>query len=537
MKEPIFNLLTEPWIITTTLQGNEETLSLTEVLTRSHEIKSLSGEMPAQDMAIFRLLLGVLYAIYTRTEKYSEAQDATSKDMCINIWKELWERGYFFSNEIVEYLEQYYDRFWLVHPERPFYQVAKIQTTKPYAVSKMIGELVESNNKIQLFPLRSGESKQFLEYPEAARWLLYLNCFDDAALKKFDSTTSSISVGWLGQLGLVYIVGKNLFETLMLNLVLLNNGEPWGQGKATWELSESRTGERTAITTPGSAEELYTLQSRRIKLIWDSDRLTGYEILGGDYFSKEDAFVEPMTLWKLCKGKAGHKDMYIPPSNVARDFTKQLWRDITPLLVNSESARCPGVIDWLSELKQEGIISSRQIQICTLFIKYGGGSNMSGVDEIWSDSISINANLLSSMSDEWIGRITSLVAITEQLVKLLGDLASNIAMSAGASEGNAARNAAKEQAYADLDIPFRNWLSEIDPDADDINVQSAKWISSCKKIIFNSGDELISKAGEQAFIGRSLKIGNKESYYSTPRVYGWFVRGVYKIVHEEGFEK
>ena len=73
MTEPRFNLLDEPWIIVTNLFGNEETLSLTDTLIRSHELKSLSGEVPAQDISILRLMLGVLYAIYTRTEEYKYA--------------------------------------------------------------------------------------------------------------------------------------------------------------------------------------------------------------------------------------------------------------------------------------------------------------------------------------------------------------------------------------------------------------------------------------------------------------------------------
>jgi len=530
MTKPTFNLLDEPWIIATNLEGIEETLSLTDVLVRSHELKSLSGEMPSQDIAIMRLLLGVLYAIYTRTEEYEDAgEDDAGK--CIEVWRKLWERKFFAANEISDYLRQYHDRFWLVHPERPFYQVAEIKKGSDFTVSKMIGELVEGGNKIQLFPIRSGKNKQLLDYPEAARWLLYLNSFDDASAKPTQKGLDPMSVGWLGQLGIVYVAGSNLFETLMLNFSLLNNGKPWGYGNATWELEASRTGERTLISMPNSGEELYTLQSRRIQLKYDGNKVIGFTLLGGDKFSNEDAFVEPMTIWKFNKGKAGVKSSFLPPSNAARNPAKQLWRDFSSLLVMSEQGnkanehRDPGILRWISELEGRGIIASMQIQICTMAIKYG--NMQSGVEEVWSDALSVNASLLSALGEVWIGRITDLVGLTEDLVKILGSLASNIVLCTGSADGKTLRDISQEQAYASLDIPFRNWLSAIDPKTSDIICEYDKWVEIAKKIILDHGENLVSQAGTQAFIGRNIKIGNREDYYSTPKVYGWFRRSMH----------
>ena len=529
MVQPAFNLLHEPWIIATNLKGQEETLSLTDVLIRSHELKSLSGEMPTQDIAILRLLLGVLYAIYTRKPDYENVGD--SKDACIQIWKHIWERKQFPPQDITEYLQAHKEKFWLRHPDRPFYQLADIKKGSDFAASKMIGDLVEGGNKTQLFPIRSGKSKQALAYPEAARWLLYLNSFDDAAAKPTQKGLHSMSVGWLGRLGLVYAAGENLFETLMLNFSLLENDQPWAEGYAAWELDTPATDERKQINVPESGEELYTLQSRRIQLKYEGDKVVGYTLLGGDQFPIEDAFVEPMTMWKLSEGKAGAKDVHLPPSNAARNPAKQLWRDFAPLLVKSETAHPPGVLQWISELEYKNIISAKQIQICTITIKYG--NMQSGVEEVWSDALSVNARLLSELGEAWIVRVTALVAQANALVVNLGNLASNIAKAAGATDGQNRRHVAMEQAYAALDMPFRSWLAAIVPGVSNLEDECEKWTNEARKIIKKHGENLVSQAGTQAFVGRVVKGNNREDYYSAPKVYGWFLAGIKKIIGGE----
>jgi CRISPR system Cascade subunit CasA len=540
MTEAKYNLLEEPWIIVTNNQGVEEAVSLADALLRSHEFKSISGEMLAQDIAILRLMLGVLYAIYTRTECYEEVRGENDEEMCISIWENIWKRGYFPEEEILTYLEQYYDRFWLVHPERPFYQVPEIKKGNEIAVKKMIGELVESNNKIQLFPIRSGRGRESLEYDEAARWLLYLNNFDDAAAKQQfkELGKREMSVGYLGRLGLVYVEGDSLFETLLLNFSLINNGEPWGAGEATWEPEISRTEERTQIPIPISGEELFTLQSRRIKLKWEESKATGFLLLGGDQFPIENAFVEPMTMWRFSKGKAGQADAFLPPSNVSRNPSKQLWRDFASLLASTDESRPAGIIRWVGKLA--GIVPLSNIRVCTLLIRYG--NMQSGVDDVWGDSLSVNHNLLTRLEEGeegWIYRISNIVKITEELVRELGRLAENIDIATGASDSHGSRIAAQEQAYAALDIPFREWLATIDPDKDnlDMDEECVRWMNRARTIILKQGENLVTQTGTQTFIGRNIIKNKKETYYSASTVYGWFKRNIFKKLKEKGYGK
>ena len=105
--------------------------------------------------------------------------------------------------------------------------------------------------------------------------------------------------GWLGKLGLLLAQGKTLAETLLLNLTLLKDGrELWDPPHPYWESDQPRTGERTEIPQPKDQAALLTLQSRRLILHREEGAVKGYRLLGGDFFQKENAFCEQMTLWR-----------------------------------------------------------------------------------------------------------------------------------------------------------------------------------------------------------------------------------------------
>lgn len=225
MNEKRFNLLHEPWIRVMRPDASVAELTLPQVFVHAHEYVSLAGEMPTQDVAMLRLLLAVLHAVFTKVDEHGTSAPLVNSDDVYDRWQALWERGNIPAKPVEEYLQQYEDRFWLFHPERPFWQAQGAQIGTEYSAAKLNGELSESSNKVRLFPMRKGEKKQSLTFSEAARWLLYINGFDDTSAKPKGKDLPSVGAGWLGKLGLIFTKGQNLFETLMLNLVLLNHQE------------------------------------------------------------------------------------------------------------------------------------------------------------------------------------------------------------------------------------------------------------------------------------------------------------------------
>ena len=175
-------------------------VSLPDALLHAHEYRDLAGELPTQDAAMLRLLLAVLFTVFSRVDAKGEPRPLMQSDDALERWSALWQLGHFPAAPVRDYLEQWKDRFWLFHPTHPFWQVPGAEIGTACSAAMLNGEMIESKNKLRLFPLYAGQSKERLSYPQSARWLLSVNGFDDTSLKPKEKNLPSISVGWLGSL-------------------------------------------------------------------------------------------------------------------------------------------------------------------------------------------------------------------------------------------------------------------------------------------------------------------------------------------------
>lgn len=293
MKEIEFNLLTEPWIRVRLRDNTVREVSLTEALVSAQDYADLAGEMPTQNAAVLRLLLAVLFTVFSRVDAKGEPRPLMQSDDALERWSALWQLGHFPAEPVRDYLEQWKDRFWLFHPTHPFWQVPQAKIGTEYGAAKLNGEMSESSNKLRLFPLYAGQSKDQLSYPQAARWLLCVNGYDDTSAKPKGKGLPSVGAGWLGKIGFIQAQGDNLYETLMLNLTLLRDGrECWGESKPCWELEAPKSAERTEICCPDNPAQLLTLQSRRLLLHRTGENVDGFCLLGGDFFPLD--FLQPV---------------------------------------------------------------------------------------------------------------------------------------------------------------------------------------------------------------------------------------------------
>ena len=527
MSEKAFNLLQEGWILAKRSDGAIELLSLLEVFRRAPQLHSLAGELPTQDFAVLRLLLAVLHASLGKREDGSYAAIAgaaapRSPGLMKQRWKTLWDMGAFPLVCIDEYLLRYQEHFWLFHPTRPFYQIPSMDASTDYTAAKLNGVLSESGNKIRLFPQRAGEGKKALSFAEAARWLLYVNGFDDTSAKPTVRGLPSPGAGWIGQLGSVAAVGNNLFETLMLNLVFLPDGNDkmWDAENPTWKAEEAKSTERTEIVIPNNPSQLLTMQSRRLLLKREEDAVIGYSLLGGDFLPKaEEVFNEQMTLWrKSPKKEAGKRDYSPRRHNPAR----QLWRDFSALVATNDGLRRPGVVSWLARLKSDGLNPVSFVHFQTAGVKYGDKDFFA--DDVVSDSLTFSASLLSDVQEIWRIRVLDQVQWTDQQVEKVAGLAQELAKAARDTAGLDEGSAAREQAYYRLDMLFRRWLSGLEPgEEDDPEESCAAWQKQVKTIIGDLGRDLVSQAGPQAFVGRLTKENKKKYRYTAPEAYTRFL--------------
>lgn len=522
MPEKEFNLLYEPWISVMRPDGKTEEVSILEVFRHAPEWRGLAGELPTQDVAVLRLLLAILHAVFARHDVDGADSPIIRPADARRRWKALWDKGCFPAEVIETYLKKYEERFYLFHPQYPFYQVAELKgstTATKYPAAKLNGEISKSAHKDRLFLQRTGVFQNSLRFAEAARWLLHLNGFDDVSGSgkgKGETKHEKYELGWLGKLGLIMAAGNTLFETLLLNLVLLNNNEEcWGNDLPTWEEKTVKKDEGTDITVPNSQAALLTLQSRRLLLIREKNLVTGYLLLGGDQFSEDNVFAEQMTVWN----KIPKKDIWQPKQH---DVARQLWQDFDPLFSQSDN-NPPGVVKWLAMLKNEELIANGYFNFQIMAFEYDN-KKMSFKDS-FSDSISFNANLLTVLGEKWVNRILAEIETSGRLAEQVGRLAQSLALAGGSDPDKSGekRNQAKEQTYFQMDMPFRKWLEGIDPERDEKDEACDQWWKQAQKIARNLGRELVKQAGPQAFVGRSVKINGKESEYSAPLAYNHFL--------------
>ena len=519
--ETEFNLLDEKWILVRKSDCTTDELSLTDALLRSHEYTALSGELPTQDVSILRLLLAVLHTVFSRYTPEGEYKPVSSANEAMGRWETLWDGGKFPEKPIREYLESQHEKFWLFHPERPFYQTKAAEKGTEYMASKMNGVLSESSNKVRLFSSCAGKSKDTLTYSEAARWLLYVNSYDDTSAKASQESKSkenklpSLQAGWLGKLGLITVRGNSLFETLMFNFIVVepSNREIWADEKPTWELEKPREKERCEIATPDNLAELYTIQSRRLILKHENNSVTGYSLLGGDFFDKVDAFIEPMTVWGKVKESEKTQIQFQPRRH---NSSVKMWREFASVFASSDGMRLPGVVSWIDLLRQIRLIDKKRYSCFNIAsVQYGDKDFF--VNDIFSDSLTFHTDLLTEDGKRWQKSISEEVGKCEDIARKLGKLAADIEIAAGSSPKDAPKSATvshvQEQYYYEIDVPFREWLLSIDPEWESGSHEEheciRKWHEISRKIAESLGKELVNSAEASAVVGRFIEVKDK----------------------------
>ncbi len=546
MNEIEFNLQDEPWILVINNKCEIVEVSLIEALLNAHIYKDLKGEIPTQDVAILRILLAILHAIYSRVDEEGQVSqlDDEDEEEALNRWKKIWDKKHFSEKAITEYMKKWHERFWLFHPERPFGQVANLKNGTDYAASKLNGEISESSNKKRIFSAYSGDEKESISYSQAVRWLIYLNAFDDTSAKptkegkiKAGGKLPSPGAGWLGKIGIVYNKGNTLFETLMLNMVMINEGIIQSSQTPIWEKDNVSNKERVEIPWPQNLSELYTIQSRRILLNRKENLVNSFKLLGGDFFEKENYFFEPMTAWK-----SNRKDnnIYTPKRH---DSSRQIWRDFAALYVdNTDSVNAiskgVGTINWFKNyLYANDLVKDLNIVKTTITaVEYGDKDFF--VNNIFYDSLSLHSSLLGKLGANWRNIIKDEIEKCEKLADVLGEYAQHIYVASGGSNSKKDKHflqifsETKLQLFYKLDIPFRGWIININADDEEKEITNRiiDWHNQARKISYNYASDILSKAEERVLIGHIIE----KKLYSAPKAMNILTSKINKLYNNEG---
>lgn len=545
MKDIEFNLIDEKWIRVIDGGCHIDELSLTELFRGAQDYADLCGELSAQDVAVMRILLAILHTVILRYDESGAENEADTAEELIDRWKAIWDSGRFPSGVIEGYLESQRDRFWLFHPSHPFMQEPLAEYGTKYTASKLNGELSESNNKSRLFRMLAWKEKETLTVPQAARWLLYANGFDDTSAKPSALSRSrkvkyaSPGAGWLGKLGLITLQGENLFETLMLNLVMSFDGSSMigDEQCPAWERDgyvprdpeniRIERVERVNIAMPDNLAELYTLRSRKILLERGEDGITGCSLLGGEFFERENAFIEPMTVWRQSDDK---KRSVCTPKR--HDPSKQFWREFASVYPKTDSKhRRPGVLSWFGVLMGNELLpKGYKLRTRISSVQYGDKDFF--ITNVFADTLSMSGELIYGLNREWERGVLDSIELTDDIAKTVGALERDIYIAGGGDTEKAREHSdkAKEQYYFEIDEAFRLWLASIDPQKDTtVSEKKQEWLDRAIKAAERIGEKMVSGAGTDAIIGRVIKTKEAEVRYSAAKAENFFKLKLGKI--------
>lgn len=512
-----FNLIDQPWIPVYLNHAGRDELSIRSVFHRAREIETIGGELPTQAFAIQRLLIAIMY----RGINWGTAPDES--------WSKVWNEGCLPQESINAYLDRYHERFDILHPATPFYQVADLNTAKSEfkAVEHLIAD-IPSNTKY--FTTRSGVTAQCLSFAEASRWLVHCQAFDLSGIKSGDPRDQRVKGGkgypigtaWAGQLGGVLFEGVTEFETLMLNTVLVRkDGEALPDDDAPlWEREPHGPTPRT-LSEPLGPTDLLTWQSRRIRLQHNSTAITGALICNGDPSNSHNKFdSEFWTGWRYSEpqSKKFGESRYLPRQH---DPDRALWRGINALLADvdnpagrQQKSKAPGVSSWISYLMAQDYISED-----TVIRPHATGlqyiNNASVIGESFDDSVQIRAALAGRNSQ---ARRTAnrAVTIADEAVTALANLAGNLAEAAGGPK-DGPRDSARSRAFFALDAPYRHQLKDL-TEHTDFQEYLVQWQRQVRRIVTTMGSELIDNAGIPAQVGRVVD----DRYLDSSLAAKWF---------------
>ncbi|MFJ9590703.1 type I-E CRISPR-associated protein Cse1/CasA [Streptomyces acidicola] len=518
-----FDLTERPWIGVLDRDGTQQERSLREVFAQAGEFRWIVGDVPTQEFALVRLLLAI-------------AHDALGGPRGADEWGAWWEDEDCFA-PVSAYLDAHRERFDLLHPVAPFFQTAGLRTARDevFSLNRIVADVP---NGEPFFTSRM-PSVQRLSFAEAARWVVHTHAYDTSGIKTGvvgDSRAKGgkvypLGVGWAGNLGGVFAEGDTLRETLLLNLVAadaatLNMGP---DDRPAWR-REPCGPEAGPQRRPAGVRDLYTWQTRRLRLHFDEASVHGVVLGYGDPLPARNLHErEPMTRWRRSKTqekKLGEPLVYLPREH---DPQRAVWRGLSSLLAERPTAAVQGaeaaselpagVLEWIAQLVTEGFLP-RGTRFRARIVGAVYGTKQSKIDEIVDDRLSMAVVLMNRQDRRYAQQAISAVADADEAVSVLGDLAVDLARAAGSST-DGPRSRAREQGWDALDAPYRSWLEDLGG-VSGPEEHRGRWRAEVNRVIRHIGEQLIAGAGDTAWQGRTITTGKGEVWLNSASAERWF---------------
>lgn len=562
MVEQHFNLITQSWIKVIDKENKEQEVSLEELFKNIADYRQLAGEMKTQDLAIMRFLLAILTAVYSRCDFAGNIYDGLEVDRNtfevldvtqnpreyeLETWKTLYQKGHF-SPVLIDYLKTYSNEFDLFDRETPFYQVTREEYDKlvpenkvvskgkgTVAIKQMRRTISESNNSKAIFSPVATEKMDRVSLGELVRWLITYQNFTGVTDKtKINSEEKfAASKGWLYSINPVFAQGKDLFDTLMLNLIL-GDEDGYKDQIPVWEFDrDTYIEDRLNGTVPNNRAEIYTNWSRVLHIEWKDNQpmiftaaLPGFELSGNNIEE-----VEPMTTWKFDK----KTNTYRPESQYLGSLNKAMWRNFGHYIMVESQAKSdqkiPGIVIWLQFLKKEKILSKdRYISLSSVAMVSDGNATSQSPAAEFIDGMKINVAVLfdDDKTRAWPVRIEDMVDLTQKVGSYYYKFTQNVATFRNLSSKSEFASEQSAIFYERINQPFLDWLASLDIE----QLQTEKlneWKKEVDSIARNVANNLLQDASPHDFQLKKIQVGkNKED---KENIFTYYQRFILQIHH------
>lgn len=481
-----YNLLDEKWIPCVMTNKEQKEFNLKEVLKQAHEIKEIFDPSPLVTVSLYRLILAILYRVYTLNghENWTE------------MWISLWQESAFHSDTVNSYLKKWHHRFNLFDKKRPFYQYPEIEGNES-PVDRLALEAACGNNPT-LFSHTNENASTGFDFGTAARNLIAHQSFSIGFGKSspFYLKDSPLIRGVL-----VLVKGDSLFETLMLNFA-----EPYKinpkEDKPVWEEPDLPQPKENQI--PSGYIQYLTWMSRRILLVPSEDKkVKKIKYQQGIELSKD--WQEDLMKSYLSNEKRGKTPL-------GMNANRELWRDSHNLFSIKDKSSKPETFNRLSILINKQFLTKNrlyQYEIFGICTEVGKAASVL----FWrQENLPLPFSLLTEeklvhMLKEGLKAAEKVGEILRASVSILAD-----ELKLGKDEKQKLRKkiSIDRQYWAELAIQFKSFVIKL---ADDEEAAMKEWIINIRRIAIRTFKNKMDTLGTTA---RILKAVN------SPKLTGYF---------------
>lgn len=327
-----FNLLDEAWIPVSMLDGTKRELGVIEIFRNASSILAIEHASPLVVGSIYRFLLAILYRAFEGPSSLAEASMVYAEGKGITGRLQT----------ILDYLELWRPRFFLIDDEFPFFQV-------PYYIPKsrrfwtaLAAEMNDDNSKV-LFDhtgfiglQEKPKDLPYLDFKEAALLLLATQSFSVCKGKsEFQYTKGAPTAS-----SIVFIVqGSSLEDSLLLMLHPYPNKEMQLADLPIWERMPLRADELKGNVSREIAgyADLYTWMSRSIRLLIEDDgKIHSIGLASGVVDLNSSNLEDPMSGFRTDE-KFGRLPLQFGE--------RGLWRNFDSLIPSSSADSAPKVVE------------------------------------------------------------------------------------------------------------------------------------------------------------------------------------------------